>query len=211
MERCELKIHNLTKNYNGKTVLEQFSLQLPSTGTVCLFGPSGCGKTTLLNCIAGLELFDSGEIEGAGIGKISYLFQENRLLPWISAKDNIAAVLRGKAGQNAEQAEKWLRLVGLAEAGNKRPAELSGGMRRRVALARALAYGGDLYLMDEPFQGLDAERRDEMIALLQKETAGALKIIVTHDFEEAEMLADVIYILEGPPVMIADIIVKHPA
>ncbi len=191
-------------------VLEQFSLQLPSTGTVCLFGPSGCGKTTLLNCIAGLEPFDSGEIEGAGTGKISYLFQENRLLPWISAKDNIAAVLRGKAGQNAEQAEKWLGLVGLAEAGNKRPAELSGGMRRRVALARALAYGGDLYLMDEPFQGLDAERRDEMIALLQKETAGALKIIVTHDFEEAEMLADVIYILEGPPVRIADIIVKNP-
>lgn len=210
MERCELKIHNLTKNYNEKTVLDQFSLQLPSTGTVCLFGPSGCGKTTLLNCIAGLEPFDSGEIEGTGNGKISYLFQENRLLPWISAKDNIAAVLRRKAGQNAEQAEKWLRLVGLAEAGNKRPAELSGGMRRRVALARALAYGGDLYLMDEPFQGLDAERRDEMIALLQKETAGALKIIVTHDFEEAEMLADVIYILEGPPVRIADIIVKNP-
>lgn len=210
MERCELKIDHLTKNYNGKTVLEQFSLQLPSTGTVCLFGPSGCGKTTLLNCIAGLEPFDSGEIEGTGNGRISYLFQENRLLPWISAKDNIAAVLRGKAGQNAEQAEKWLSLVGLAEAGNKRPAELSGGMRRRVALARALAYGGDLYLMDEPFQGLDAERRDEMIALLQKETAGALKIIVTHDFEEAEMLADVIYILEGPPVRIADIIVKNP-
>ncbi|TQI65630.1 ABC transporter ATP-binding protein [Clostridium sp. KNHs216] len=205
-----MKIDHLTKNYNGKTVLEQFSLELPSTGTVCLFGPSGCGKTTLLNCIAGLEPFDSGEIEGAGTGKISYLFQENRLLPWISAKDNIAAVLRGKAGQNAEQAEKWLSLVGLAEAGNKRPAELSGGMRRRVALARALAYGGDLYLMDEPFQGLDAERRDEMIALLQKETAGALKIIVTHDFEEAEMLADVIYILEGPPVRIADIIVKNP-
>lgn len=211
MERCKLKIHNLTKNYNGKMVLDQFSLQLPSTGTVCLFGPSGCGKTTLLNCIAGLEPFDSGEIEGAGTGKISYLFQENRLLPWISAKDNIAAVLRGKARQNEEQAEKWLGLVGLAEAGNNRPAELSGGMRRRVALARALAYGGDLYLMDEPFQGLDAERRDEMTALLQKETAGALKIIVTHDFEEAEKLADVIYILEGPPVRIADIIVKKPA
>lgn len=206
-----MKIHNLTKKYDGKTVLDQFSLQLPSTGTVCLFGPSGCGKTTLLNCIAGLEPFDSGEIEEAGTGKISYLFQENRLLPWISAKDNIAAVLRGKAGENAEQAKKWLGLVGLAEEGNKGPAELSGGMRRRVALARALAYGGDLYLMDEPFQGLDAERRDEMIALLQKETAGALKIIVTHDFEEAEMLADVIYILEGPPVRIADIIVKNSA
>ncbi|MGX8702766.1 ABC transporter ATP-binding protein [Caproiciproducens sp.] len=206
-----MKIRNLTKNYNGKMVLDQFSLQLPSNGTVCLFGPSGCGKTTLLNCIAGLEPFDSGEIEGAGTGKISYLFQEDRLLPWISAKDNIAAVLRGKARQNEEQAEKWLGLVGLAEAGNKRPAELSGGMRRRVALARALAYGGDLYLMDEPFQGLDAERREEMIALVQQETAGALKIIVTHDFEEAEMLADVVYILEGPPVRIADVIVKNPA
>ncbi|MBW7573946.1 ABC transporter ATP-binding protein [Caproiciproducens sp. AGMB10547] len=206
-----MKIQNLSKTYNGKTVLDQFSVEFPSAGTVCLFGPSGCGKTTLLNCIAGLESFDAGAIEGAGDMKISYLFQENRLLPWVSAHENVAAVLHGSAKNNAEQAEKWLALVGLEGAGSKRPSELSGGMRRRVALARSLAYGGSLYLMDEPFQGLDAQCRDEMIALFQKQAADALKIIVTHDFQEAQMMADVIYILDGPPVKIMDKIEKNPA
>ena len=117
-----MEINHLTKLYNGKTVLDQFSVQLPSSGTVCLFGPSGCGKTTLLNCIAGLEPFDSGEILGTGNLKISYLFQEDRLLPWISARDNVAAVLVGSARYNAEQAKNWLQLVGLADAENRMPA-----------------------------------------------------------------------------------------
>jgi len=208
---CKLEINHLTKLYNGKTVLDQFSVQLPSSGTVCLFGPSGCGKTTLLNCIAGLEPFDSGEILGTGNLKISYLFQEDRLLPWISARDNVAAVLVGSARYNAEQAKNWLQLVGLADAENRMPAELSGGMRRRVAIARALAFGGDLFLMDEPFQALDAECKEEMIALLEEKTADALKIIVTHDFQEAQMLADVIYVLDGPPVKIIDTITKKHA
>lgn len=206
-----MEINHLTKLYNGKTVLDQFSVQLPSSGTVCLFGPSGCGKTTLLNCIAGLEPFDSGEILGTGNLKISYLFQEDRLLPWISARDNVAAVLVGSARYNAEQAKNWLQLVGLADAENRMPAELSGGMRRRVAIARALAFGGDLFLMDEPFQALDAECKEEMIALLEEKTADALKIIVTHDFQEAQMLADVIYVLDGPPVKIIDTITKKHA
>ncbi len=212
MELCvKLEINYLTKLYNGKTVLDQFSVQFPSSGTVCLFGPSGCGKTTLLNCIAGLEPFDSGEILDADALKISYLFQEDRLLPWISARDNIAVVLKGSARHNAEQAAHWLRLVGLAGEGNRRPVELSGGMRRRVAIARALAFGGDLFLMDEPFQALDAECKEEMIALLEEKTADALKIIVTHDFQEAKMLADVIYVLDGPPVKIVDTIIKKHA
>lgn len=206
-----MEINCLTKSYNGKTVLDQFSVQFPSSGTVCLFGPSGCGKTTLLNCIAGLEPFDSGEILGTGDLKISYLFQEDRLLPWISARDNVAAVLAGSARHNAEQAKNWLQLVGLADAENRRPVELSGGMRRRVAIARALAFGGDLFLMDEPFQALDAECKEEMIALLEEKTADALKIIVTHEFQEAQMLADVIYVLDGPPVKIVDTIIKKHA
>lgn len=212
MEPCvKLEINCLTKLYNGKTVLDQFSVQFPPSGTVCLFGPSGCGKTTLLNCIAGLESLDSGEILGNGDRKISYLFQEDRLLPWISARDNIAAVLKGSARHNAEQAKNWLQLVGLADAENRRPAELSGGMRRRVAIARALAFGGNLFLMDEPFQALDAECKKEMIVLLEEKTADALKIIVTHDFQEAQMLADVIYVLDGPPVRIVDTITKKHA
>ncbi len=203
-----LEIKNLTKKYDGKTVLDNFSLVFPQRGTVCLFGPSGCGKTTLLNCIAGFERFDSGAIIGVQDRKISYLFQEDRLLPWISAKENVAAVLHGSVKQNGEEAEKWLGLVGLAGEEDKRPAELSGGMRQRAAIARALAYSGEMYLLDEPFHALDEERKMKIVDLIQEQTPDSLKILVTHDPHEAEMLADVTYVLSGPPIEIVDIITK---
>lgn len=202
MGKCELEIIDLTKTYEGKNVLDRFSLTLPEKGTVCLYGPSGCGKTTLLNCIAGLESYDSGTITGTEDLKIAYLFQEDRLLPWISAAENIAAVLRGRKEQNREEARKWMRLVGLEGEEEKLPAQLSGGMKRRVAIARTLAYGGNLFLLDEPFRALDPETREQMISLLKNRTGDALKILVTHDLQEAEMLADVTYILSGPPVKI---------
>lgn len=202
MGKCKLEIIDLTKTYEGKNVLDRFSLTLPEKGTVCLYGPSGCGKTTLLNCIAGLEPYDSGSITGTEDLKIAYLFQEDRLLPWISAAENIAAVLRGRKEQNREEARKWMRLVGLEGEEEKLPAQLSGGMKRRVAIARTLAYGGTLFLLDEPFRALDPESREQMISLMKNRTDDALKILVTHDLQEAEMLADVTYILSGPPVRI---------
>lgn len=202
MGKCKLEIINLTKSYEGKNILDCFSLTLPDKGTVCLYGPSGCGKTTLLNCIAGLEPYDSGTITGMENRKIAYLFQENRLLPWVSAAENIAAVLRGSERQNRMEARNWMRLVGLEGEEDKLPAQLSGGMKRRVAIARALAYGGDLFLLDEPFRGLDPERKEQMISLMKQKTDDALKILVTHDIQEAELLADVTYILSGPPVKI---------
>lgn len=202
MGKCKLEIINLTKTYKDKNILDRFSLTLPEKGTVCLYGPSGCGKTTLLNCIAGLEPYDSGVIAGVENRKIAYLFQENRLLPWISAAENIAAVLRGNEKQNREEARNWMRLVGLEGEEDKLPAQLSGGMKRRVAIARALAYGGDFFLLDEPFRGLDPESKEQMLSLIKHRTDDALKILVTHDKQEAEILADVTYILSGPPVKI---------
>ncbi|QEY35877.1 ATP-binding cassette domain-containing protein [Caproiciproducens galactitolivorans] len=202
MGKCKLEIINLTKTYNDKNIFDHFSLTLPEKGTVCLYGPSGCGKTTLLNCIAGLEPYDSGVIAGVEKRKIAYLFQENRLLPWISAAENIAAVLRGNEIQNREEARIWMRLVGLEGEEDKLPAQLSGGMKRRVAIARVLAYGGDLFLLDEPFRGLDPESKEQMISLIKQRTNDALKILVTHDKQEAEILADITYILSGPPVKI---------
>jgi len=202
----KLEIKNLTKEYDGKTVLDHFSLTFPQKGAVCLFGPSGCGKTTLLNCIAGLERFDSGVITIGQKDKISCVFQEDRLLPWISAKDNVAAVLNGNAKQNGEEAVNWLRLVGLKGEEDKHPSELSGGMRQRVAIARALAYGGGLFLLDEPFHALDEESKIQIISLMKEQTANSLVILVTHDFREAELLADVTYVLSGPPVKIVDTI-----
>ncbi|HEX3039166.1 MAG TPA: ATP-binding cassette domain-containing protein, partial [Caproiciproducens sp.] len=155
----ELEIKSAEKSFQEKTVLDGFSLKFPKSGTVCLFGPSGCGKTTLLNCIAGLLKLESGEILGTKKRRISYVFQEDRLLPWITAGENVAAVLRGSAAQNAAVAQEWLERVGLPGEADKRPGELSGGMRQRVSIARALAYGGDLYLLDEPFHALDEKSK----------------------------------------------------
>lgn len=204
----ELEIRNAYKKFDGKPVLEDFSLKFPPSGVVCFFGPSGCGKTTLLNCVAGLERLDSGQIIGVQNRKFAYLFQEDRLLPWISAKDNVAAVLRGTVRQNEQEAVEWLAAVGLAGEENKRPEELSGGMRQRVALARALAYGGELFLLDEPFHALDGVTKQEIISLLQEKTPESLKLFVTHDRQEAETLADIIYELEGPPLKILHTITK---
>ena len=142
-------IQNACKAYEGRAILDQFDLEFPQKGTICLLGPSGCGKTTLLNCIAGLEMLDSGAVLGIEDRKIAYMFQEDRLLPWISARENVEVILNHP---HIKTAERWLEAVGLKDDMEKRPAELSGGMRQRVALARALAFGGEIFLLDEPFR-----------------------------------------------------------
>lgn len=195
----KLTIQDACKSYEGRPVLEQLCLELPEKGTVCLFGPSGCGKTTLFNCIAGLEKLDSGAILGMEGRRVAYMFQEDRLLPWINARENVEVVLRHA---DEKQAQKWLEAVGLGEDGDKRPSELSGGMRQRVALARALAFGGDVILLDEPFRALDPKTRLRMETLVQEHSREALKLLVTHDREEAQFLADQILYLEGPPLRI---------
>lgn len=204
----KLKINGATKKYGKDDVLRDFSAVFPEKGVVCLFGPSGCGKTTLLNCIAGLTELDAGEIAGIGGARVSCLFQEDRLLPWITAEENVAAVLRGAGEQNLQKARELLSRVGLSGAGRKRPGELSGGMRQRVAIARALAFAGDIYLMDEPFHALDEASKQEIIALFRQKTPDCLKILVTHDRNEAEQLSDEIWILEGPPLKIVHTITK---
>ena len=201
-----IEIQDAMKAYGSVSVLDGFSLSLPSHGTVCLFGPSGCGKSTLLNCIAGLESLDSGLISGIEQKQISYLFQEDRLLPWSTAEQNISAVLPGE--NSRERALDWLHLVGLDGVGNQYPCQLSGGMRRRVAIARAMAYGGDIYLLDEPFQRLDVHNRRQIADCIEQTTADKLKILVTHDQQEAKRLSDIIYILDGIPLKILDIITR---
>lgn len=196
-----IEIRKAVKSYRGLVVLDGFSLSLPPRGTVCLIGPSGCGKTTLLNCISGLETLDSGSVSGVRNLKIAYLFQEDRLLPWNTAEQNVAAALPKKS---RSQAREWLSLVGLEAARNQYPSQLSGGMRRRVALARTLAYGGDLYLLDEPFQRLDDCNREKIAELIRERTAGRLSVLVTHDRREADCLADLVYFLSGTPIKIWD-------
>lgn len=194
-----LELAHLTKSYGPLTVLEDFSLSLPLEGTVALMGPSGCGKTTLLRLLAGLEQPDGGTIRLGG-RKVSMVFQEDRLLPGLTAKGNVLAVL--PAGEESSAlADEVLRACGLSSAAHKLPEELSGGMRRRVAVARAIAYGGDILLLDEPFKGLDEETKREMEAFVAANRP-PLMLQVTHDREEARRMADTLLRLEGPPLQV---------
>ena len=182
-----LKINNLYKTFGDKAVISDLSLNCPDRGVIAIMGASGIGKTTLLNIIAGLEVFDSGEFVNS-FKKTSYKFQEPRLLDWLTAKENIAAVM-----PKDEEADKWLEAVGLLDSAEKYPNELSGGMQQRVALARALAYGGDLLLLDEPFSAVDAETKQVLISLIREYAQNKAVILVTHDLTEAEELnADII-------------------
>ena len=188
-----MELQAISKRFGDAVVLENFSLTL-ADGRVCLFGPSGCGKTTLMRILAGLERADGGKVTGMTNKKIAYMFQEDRLLPWATALENVALV------SDEDQAAKWLADLGLVDAMNKKPRELSGGMQRRVALARALAYEGDVLLLDEPFKGLDEELKSKAMALVKERFRGRLMILVTHDAKEAEFLAERIYYLAGPPL-----------
>ena len=154
------RIENLSVSFGEKVVLDKFCLDLPEGGVIALSGPSGCGKTTLLRVLAGLLKPDGGTVEGIDPKNSVMLFQENRLLPWRSAAEQITDVLpRHRKGE----AEQWLKLVELDGEGGARISQLSGGMQRRLALARALALGGEWILLDEPFAGVDAERAQRIL------------------------------------------------
>ena len=195
-----IRFENVSKSFEGQVVVDHLDWQLPLTGTLCLFGPSGCGKTTLLHLIAGIHQPDGGRIHGLDLHTASMVFQEPRLLPWLSAMHNITAVLPASDRRDIV-ARDWLDLVGLENAIHKLPDELSGGMRQRVAIARALASGGDLLLLDEPTQGLDAEMRTRMIQLIRADEGKRLTVLVTHDPDEAEALESTIIRMSGPPVV----------
>ena len=173
-------ICNISFSYGEKPVLRDYSLRVGRGERICLFATSGIGKTTLLRLIAGLEKPTSGEIRLGG--RVTYLFQEDRLLPWLNLLDNLTLI-----GADRQRALRVLESVGLADAG-KFPDELSGGMRRRAAIARAICAGGEILLLDEPFTGLDAGLRGRSAEALKREFADAAVIMVTHIQEEAEIM-----------------------
>ena len=186
-----LKITNLSFAFGKKTVIEDLSLELNKGEILALMAPSGYGKTTLLGLVAGLLKSQQGEIENS-FEKVAYVFQEPRLFPWLTVEENLLAVMNEKDENTAKTVAQCLALVGLADAADKYPGELSGGMKSRASLARALAYGGDLFLLDEPFAALDEDLRHDLTAKIKDylRARGASAILVTHNREDAENIAD---------------------
>ena len=179
-----LKLSGISHCYGGRLVLHQKNLILEPGQRIALMGPSGCGKTTLLRIAMGLLKPTEGTVENA-FSKTTAVFQEPRLLPWRTALENVNLVL-GDGRSTLDTAKDHLRQMRLEDALNKYPRELSGGMQQRVSLARALAAGGDLLMLDEPFKAMDEALRDQVMALTAQTDAAIL--LVTHDEEEAKAL-----------------------
>lgn len=173
-----IKINDLTVKFD-KTVLKNVNLNF-NKGVYCIFAPSGRGKTTLLNAIAGLIKY-KGKIETNGT--ISYVFQEDRLLNWLSAKENIMLV-----SPDETKANDLMNLLGVKEFQDKKTQELSGGMKRRCALVRGLAFNADIYLLDEPFRALDEENTKLVIDIINEMAKEKLFIVVTHNEEDIKRL-----------------------
>ena len=188
-----VELQDVSVAFDGRTVFEHVSARFSSGVHAAIMGPSGVGKTTLLRVIAKLLPPTAGRVR-VHTPRRAVLFQEPRLLPWLTALENVNTVL-SDGSRTLPEAMDWLNRVRLGAAAGKYPAELSGGMQTRVALARALAYGGNLVLLDEPFRGLDVATRDEVIDLCREALREKTTIFVTHDRAEAEALADVIYTL----------------
>ena len=198
-----LTIDRVCKSFGSLSVLKDVSLTVGDGEIVALIGPSGCGKTTLLDIISGLSQPDSGTVT---VGEnISYMFQSARLLPWRTVYENIRLV---REDVSPEEIHELIKAVGLEGFANYYPDQLSGGMAKRCALARAFHYQGTHLLMDEPFQGLDYGIRMEMIAMLlsvwKKHRQGIL--FVTHEIDEALTVASKIVLLRARPMTIRDVI-----
>ena len=190
-------LQNVTLSFKDgktvKTVLNDLSLTFPTGKMIAVMGPSGCGKTTLLRLIAGLILPSSGNVTRE-TESISYLFQDTALLPWLTAAENVNLVLSdGK--ETLGEAVEWLRRVDLSDEANTYPASLSGGMRQRAALARALSTDAELLLLDEPFRGMDEELHAWLRMLIFEYRNGKTTVLVTHDPTDAEM-ADVVVVFD---------------
>jgi nitrate/nitrite transport system ATP-binding protein len=223
-----LHIRELSKSYPGadgkpgEPVFEGVNFTIERGQFVCIIGHSGCGKTTILNALAGLEtaseghvIMDGREVAGPSLDR-GVVFQSHALMPWLTVRKNIAFAVRSKwpdwsKGEVNAHVEKYVAMVGLAHAIDKKPSALSGGMKQRVGIARAFAIQPKMLLLDEPFGALDALTRgtiqDELLKIC-RETQQTV-FMITHDVDEAILLADRILLMSnGPRARVAEIVVN---
>lgn len=208
-----LRVRNLSVGYGAEPVLEGVDLQVKAGEFASLVGPSGSGKTSILRAVTRLlEPLSGGAELDVSPNDVGFLFQDDALLPWRTARQNVALGLRirGSATKEAEEkAEHWLARLGLEGFGDRYPRQLSGGQRKRVAIAQVLALQPKLLLMDEPFASLDAIVRtritQELLGWVEREHLTVL--LVTHDLEEAISVSDVVYVLSQGPR--ARILARH--
>ncbi len=217
-----ISIEGIARRYDKTVIFENVWFSMAKGEFVCVIGHSGCGKTTVLNILAGLDtptegavVVDNQEITGPSLDR-AVIFQGHALLPWKTVLGNVAYAVTSRwkdksRAEVREQAQKFINLVGLSGAENKRPSELSGGMKQRVGIARALSIEPKILLMDEPFSALDALTRgtlqDEVRGICLN--TGQTVFMITHDVDEAIYLADKIVLMtNGPGARIAEIVVN---
>jgi nitrate/nitrite transport system ATP-binding protein len=221
MERPFLVLENLSKRYPGLTIFENLNLNVARGEFVCLVGHSGCGKSTILNIVAGMDQATDGyvfvnqrEVSRPGLDR-GVIFQNHNLLPWRTALQNVMFAVRARwpawsRDQIRQHSLRFIEMVGLKGAEDRKPSQLSGGMRQRVGIARAFALEPQLLLMDEPFGALDALTRGQMQDELLRiwERTGQTVLMITHDVDEAILLADrVLLMSSGPNARIAESVV----
>ncbi len=214
MQEPKINIHNVRVVYPGQAqigpveALDAITLTINTGELVCIVGPSGCGKTTLLRVLAGLEPITSGSVhirnDDPQRPAKAMVFQDAGIFPWMTVEENIAYGLRLRGmprQQCAEITQRWISIIGLERFARSYPAQLSGGMRQRVGLARAFAYDAETLLMDEPFGALDAQTRLilQQTLLQQCERDTKTVIFVTHSIEEALTLGDRVYVMSARP------------
>lgn len=219
-----VQVDGLSKQYRPDLppVFNQVQFGIERGEFICIIGHSGCGKSTILNVLAGLEaattgtvIMDNREVAGPGLDR-GVVFQSHALLPWLSVEENIAFAVRSRYAdwsrdKVAAHAARFIEMVGLSAAARKKPAELSGGMKQRVGIARAFAIEPKMLLMDEPFGALDALTRgviqDELLNIC--EATQQTVFMITHDVDEAILLADRIFLMSnGPKARIAEIVIN---
>lgn len=202
-----IRIDGISKTFDDKIIFKNFSLDIEENKITGILGPSGIGKTTLINIISGIWKADSGQIIGFDTKDLSFIFQEPRLLPWLTVYDNIDYVLKTQFKDKSQRREIILRnllSVGLEDSIHLFPSDLSGGMMQRLSIARAFAYPSNILIMDEPFKGLDINLKKNVMNAFINIWSHSKKtvIFVTHDIDEIIALVDTVHIIADNPVKV---------